>query len=102
MSCCTTSSSDLILYAGPTLFCLGIDTNDNLSIVLQKIDDIVCSAPGLVQNNFVRQLLINENDLPADYTPQNIIDYILLLPEEERTIAETDSKWNIIIYQAGS
>ena len=54
------------------------------------------------QNNFVRQLLINENDLPFNYNESDIADYILNLPESERTIAETDSKWNIITYQASS
>lgn len=54
------------------------------------------------QNNFVRQLIISENDLPVDYETQDIVDYILALPNIDRTIAETDSKWNVIIYEAAS
>lgn len=55
------------------------------------------------QNNFVRQILINKDDIEIDdyYDINSIIAYILALPEEERTIAETTSKVNIIIYQAG-
>lgn len=49
------------------------------------------------QNNFVRNIIISTYDLPQPYFPQDIINYILTLPEEERTILETDSKWNIII-----
>ncbi len=49
------------------------------------------------QDNFVRVLTINQNDLPNPYTYQDICDYILALPAEDRTIAETDSKWNIVI-----
>jgi hypothetical protein len=54
------------------------------------------------QDNFVRDLIINENDLPVGYVEQDICDYILNLPASERTIAETDSKWNIIIALMGS
>lgn len=55
------------------------------------------------QNNFVRQILINKEDIEVDnyYDINNIINYILNLPEEDRTIVETTSKVNIIIYQAG-
>ena len=49
------------------------------------------------QNNFVRNILISPLDLPDEYSKQDICDYILTLPESERTIAETDSKLNIII-----
>lgn len=54
------------------------------------------------QDNFVRQLLININDLPEDYTEQDVCDYINNLPPSERTIAETDSKWNVIVGYFGS
>jgi hypothetical protein len=54
------------------------------------------------QDNFVRSLIINVNNLPSNYTEQDICDYILSLPKIERTIAETDSKWNIIIEDSPS
>lgn len=60
------------------------------------------NSNNLDQNNFVRQLLIYESDLPENYHEQDIIDYILNLPEEERTIKDTDSKWNIIIIDSSS
>jgi len=65
----------------------------------QAIINKVCETESetVVQNNFVRQLVISENDLPEDYTEQDICDYILNLPDEERTILETDSKWNVLI-----
>lgn len=49
------------------------------------------------QNNYVKQIIINENNLPNGYNEYDICDYILNLPEEERTISATDSKVNIII-----
>lgn len=49
------------------------------------------------QNNYVRNIVISVNDLIENYTKQNIIDYILALPNQERTIEDTDSKFNIII-----
>lgn len=54
--------------------------------------------PEINQDNFVRQLIIDINDLPNpnDYLISDLIDYILALPAGQRTIAETDSKWNII------
>lgn len=57
---------------------------------------------GVDQNNFVRQILINENDLPPNYDESDIALYILSTPSSERTISETDSKFNIIIFQASS
>ena len=67
-----------------------------------KSYNFVLMSYALDQNNFVRQLLINEFDLPSNYTEQDIIDYVLALPLSDRTIAETDSKWNIIIYNTTS
>lgn len=52
---------------------------------------------GGAQNNFVRQLIISKYDLPDPFTEQDICNYILALPEAERTILETDSKWNVLI-----
>jgi len=57
---------------------------------------------GNYNNNIVRDLIININYLPNDYTEQDVCDYINNLPPEERTIAPTDSKWNVIIAVLGS
>jgi len=54
------------------------------------------------QDNFVRQLLININDLPPSYTEQDICNYINSLSDSEKTILDTDSKWNVIIYQGSA
>ena len=51
------------------------------------------------QDNFVRTITINEPDLPNAYTEQDICDYVLALPVGQRTILETDSKWNIVIIE---
>lgn len=56
----------------------------------------------IIQNNFVRQIAINENYLPSNYSEQDICDYILTLPSSQRTILDTDSKWNIVIFSASS
>lgn len=54
------------------------------------------------QDNFVRDLIININDLPSNYTDQDVCDYINALPDGSKTIADTDSKWNVIIVQFAS
>lgn len=76
-------------------------TDDSVTIT-EGTNTIDLSVLVTNQNNFVRQLLININDLPEEYESQDIADYILTLPESERTILETDSKWNVIIYEATS
>jgi len=56
------------------------------------------SNSNVSQNNFVRLLKIPENLLSGvGSIKQQICDYILILPEEQRTILETDSKWNVQI-----
>lgn len=55
-------------------------------------------SASIEQNNYVRQLIIDIFNLPStDYLLEDLINYILALPEEERTILETDSKWNIVV-----
>lgn len=73
--------------------------SDGTVSIIQNSDTITFS---INQDNFVRQIIINENDLPINYTTQDVIDYVLLLPTSERTILSTDSKFNIIIYQTSS
>lgn len=54
------------------------------------------------QNNFVRTLTVNVSDLSGTGTiEQQICDYILSLQQVQRTIVETDSKWNIILTDEG-
>lgn len=57
----------------------------------------VGSSVFINQNNFVRNVVIKESDLPLDYTEQDICDYINSLPMLSRMILDTDSKMNIII-----
>lgn len=61
-----------------------------------KIYNFIENNTGTDQNNYVRQLIIGTDQI-EDISLFYIIDYILALPEAERTVAETDSKWNIII-----
>lgn len=49
------------------------------------------------QNNFVRDLVINVYDLPVNFTAQDVCNYINALPTNEKTIVDTDSKWNVLI-----
>lgn len=52
----------------------------------------------LAQDNFVRKIFVDYNNLPyPKFTKQDIIDFVLNLPEEERTLSNTDSKINIAI-----
>jgi len=55
-----------------------------------------------LQNNFVRNITITTDELPNNYTVQDICDYILTFPVIDRTIAPTDSKWNVIIIPGGN
>jgi len=64
------------------------------------ISSISSGAGGGEQDNYVRTLYINKADLSFNEVisyEQSICNYILALPEEERTIADTDSKWNIVV-----
>jgi len=65
-SSCTYSSStksDQVLYSGPNLPCSGIDNNDNLSVALQKIDNVLCNPSGLTvtaSNGLNKNVLTND------------------------------------------
>lgn len=93
---CDPVNTNGVIYSGPNLPCSTVTTSDTLTVALQKIDTAICSV-AIDQNNFVRQLFISVDDLPLDYTLQDICDYILGLPTLERTVVQTDSKWNVII-----
>jgi len=60
---------------------------------------VINSTSSVSQDNFVRTITINETDLPNAYTEQDICNYILALPTNQRTILETDSKWNVVILE---
>lgn len=79
-----------------------LTSTDNSLTITENTNSIDFSVPEANQDNFVRQLFININDLPNSYTEQDVCDYILTLPEEDRTILETDSKWNIVIIEVTS
>ena len=49
------------------------------------------------QNNIVKVIYVNENDLPIGFNEQDICDYVLNLTEPQRTIDEIHSKHNIVI-----
>lgn len=79
-----------------------ITSSDNSATVTQNEDTINITVPEVDQNNFVRQILINTANLPQNYTKQDIANYILTLPANSRTIEDTDSKWNVIIFESAS
>lgn len=78
------------------------DTSQNSAGSSYKIEMGEYKALFGEQDNFVRQLIISEFDLPENYTEYDVCDYINNLPADQRTIAETDSKWNVIIAYLGS
>jgi hypothetical protein len=46
-NCCTDceqscTSSNTVCYTGPNLPCSGVNTNDTITVVLQKIDNVIC------------------------------------------------------------
>ncbi len=68
------------------------EVNENIILALQAIS----GEEEINQDNFVRDLKIEYDSLPDPHTKQDIIDYILSLPAGQRTILDTDSKWNIL------
>lgn len=59
---------------------------------------LIPNSNNIIQNNFVRVLSINTEDLSGvGSVEEQICSYVLSLPEEQRTIIETDSKWNVEI-----
>lgn len=80
-----------------------LTSTDNSITLSQNTNTIDFSVnfPEVDQDNFVRQLIIEKTDLPSPYDRDDICDYILALPSSERTIEETDSKWNIIVALTG-
>jgi len=75
------------------LFVFGIDYSNKI----YNFFEIIGNTIPVVQDNFVRTLEIQSASLPNPYTTIDICTYILSLPEEDRTILETDSKWNVVI-----
>jgi len=76
---------------------------------MRKIAELIISLKNCLESssgetdNFVRVLSILSTDLSGTGTiEEQICEYILSLPIEERTIQETDSKWNIeVIIEEG-
>lgn len=68
---CTTfkTSTDLVFYTGPNLPCIDVHTCDNMSLILQKIDDALCGT-NLVQN--IIDTLINNTDIFNQFCTQII------------------------------
>lgn len=40
---CNKAKTDSMSYSGPNLPCTGIDTNDDLTLIIQKLNDIICT-----------------------------------------------------------
>lgn len=80
-----------------SLVVFGID----YSLKVYNFFEVMGAVVPLNQNNFVRVLPIELSDLgildAADVTPAMVCNYVNLLPNAEKTILETDSKWNILI-----
>ena len=68
---CTTfkTSTDLVFYTGPNLPCIDVHTCDNMSLILQKIDDALCGT-NLVQN--IINTLINNTEIFNQFCSQII------------------------------
>jgi len=58
-----------MFYAGPNLVCTGIDTNDNLTLVIQKLNDAICN-PALLPGGLLR----TEDGLPLTAITKIITD----------------------------
>lgn len=58
--------------------------------------------PTIDQDNFVRQIIIDKQNLPTNYDLNDLKNAILALPSSERTIDSTTSKVNIIVKNLAS
>lgn len=80
-SCGTTTNAKCIYYAGAALPCSGVNTNDNLEVVIQKIEEKICEATGSyatydtaclapinTQQEFVEAISAGYCQLLADFT----------------------------------
>lgn len=76
MGCCNSSNSDKIFYIGPTLSCIGVETNDNLSIVLQKINEGVCNSGGGGGNQDLQSVIDNGGHVTSTINPNTYIDFL--------------------------
>ena len=52
-------TSDKIIYNGPNLACTGIQSQDNLEVALQKIDNRLCS------DEFISHIIVAIEDNPV-------------------------------------
>jgi hypothetical protein len=78
----------------------GIDYSNRIFNFV-KVETIV--PPPVDQNNYVRNLYINQADLEIDEetgkpTLSSINQYINDLPAGDKTLSKDESKWNIVIY----
>jgi hypothetical protein len=80
----------------------GLNTVANGNGTISTPYYIDVNIPTINQDNFVRTITINYTDLPNGYSEQDICNYILALPANQRTILETDSKWNVVILESTS
>ena len=39
---CNMNKSDNVNYTGPNLLCTGVNTNDNMTLVIKKLNDVYC------------------------------------------------------------
>lgn len=81
-------------------------TSNDLKGHLQGIDNALGNNPGngtSDQNNFVRNIYIDINSLNAgessEITADMLNEYFESLPDEEKTILDTDSKTNIVVFR---
>lgn len=95
------------IYAGDNLIgqkkLRTITSTDSSVTITQNTDTIDISVDGVDQNNFVRNLYINLSAIPGydiDNPPTaiQINTYLSTLPNIQKTLAETDSKWNLVFY----
>lgn len=83
-------------------------TSNDLKGHLHGIDNALGNNPGSGssgQNNFVRNIYIDLNDLnlggSSEITADALNEYFENLADEEKTVIDTDSKTNIVIYTRG-
>ena len=96
------NSTDTIADGSETKVVAGTNTTITGNGTITTPYVVNSTASAVNQDNFVRTITINESDLPIGYTEQDICDYVLALPTNQRTILETDSKWNIVIIEFAS
>lgn len=103
-ACGTYTPTKCIYYSGPALPCIGVETNDNLELILQKVETKICEATGdystydtacltsiTTQQQFVEAISAGYCDLLAEFNQFVNIDFPASQTAIEESVTTVDT-----------